>query len=574
MKEILIDKQEAMERAKRENEDKQQNEFNWLEETAQFGFDEEEEVLEKDKKWQKSISQKVTIFFIFLSFFFFFMSIFFLLLPSNLQKVYGYSLIHISLLCALLCIVFLICKGFVHVIFIFIRDNITENRILHNRNVQIEISLGIWFFSMLPIGSSISSYIPWAKKALEKVFICGILSLLTFFGKNLLMEMFKTYFFSSSLKDKACDIEIKERIINKFREYCYGRNSTIDGINPAGCFLANFFSEEEEDNPNENIGMEFLKGDMDNVVGDLFTTSIFQKKHLIQREVLELARDTFIKCSKDKKCVSFNDFCKIFSSEQEAVQAFLYFDKNKNNKISKKEMRDTLGMFHYDRKNLERAFRSLKNFVNILDNMASIVISIPLLFMCMIVFGFPVKELIAFSLSSALILNFFISGVAKDFYLNCSFIITHPFDIGDEVIIDGKDYTIYSSNLYKTEVLSANGGKIVFMNKILYAKNLINMTRAPHKLIHLTFDLSEQVNLQNFKKIKDQLLIYFRKNNKVFYETFTLQSESESSSKVYDIKCTLIARCKYFNGRTEKLEIKIDLSNYLRSILDSLNPSE
>ncbi|KAI5184795.1 hypothetical protein NEHOM01_0397 [Nematocida homosporus] len=549
------------------DEDNSKKEFDWFEDTAEFGFEDVEEH-PAETKWAKSIYKKLTPFSMGVIGVSLFITGILYFIPRHLIYVKGYSLMHVCFVAAFLAFIFLMAKLLVHVVFVIIKDNISNNKVFHSKRVKLEVTCGIWIFSFIPIGIYLNSRVPWARALLDKLFACGIISLLIIICKNIFMEMFRTYFLASALKKKSKDVEIKERIINSMRDFCYDETGETSDDKLISCFLVNCF-EDEDDDPNNNLGMEFVKGDMDNIIGDLFTTSIFQKKQLSQHEIFCLARDTFLKCSKDGEYITFNSFCEIFPNAQTAVQAFLYFDTDNAKKISKKDIRDTLAMFHYDRKNLQTTFENLNRFVKLLDNLATIVVCIPLLFLYLIVLGLPIRQLAALGLSSAVVLNFLISSVIKDFYWNASFILTHPFDIGDEVIIDGKDYTIYGSSLYKTEVLSNNGGKISFLNKVLGTKNIVNMTRAPQKLIHVNFQLTPQTTPEKFKELKRGLLVYLRSKSEIFYETFTIQSESEASCKLEGHNCVLIVRYKSINNRMAKLEVKLDLVRFLKDILQN-----
>ncbi|KAH9386443.1 uncharacterized protein NEMAJ01_1339 [Nematocida major] len=552
---------------------KKEDEFNWFEDTTEFGFDDIED-MPKKKSFSHRISKgiiPVSIAILSISLLGLFVLNF---IPVRMRIIQGFSLKHIFILIILLSALLILTRLVVHGGCIIIRDSITNSHLLHNKKLKLDVTIGVWFFEMIPLGIHLNTFIPWARVFLDKMFICGFLTILALSGKGIMMEIFREQFLSNTLKDKAKDVEIKNRIVNALREYCYEDESEHGSdTQPVSCFLVSCINDEDE-NPNSNRGMDFIKGDLDKVIGDMFTSSIFEKNHLTQHEILCLARDVFMKCSKNKEYITFNDFCEIFPNAQAAIQAFLYFDSENTKKLTKKDIRDTLGMFHYNRKNLQTSFNSLNNFIEVLDNLSIIVVAIPLVIIYLIVLGFPIKQLVAFSLSSALILNFFVSSIAKDFCLNASFIITHPFDIGDDVIIDGKSYTIYRTSLYKTEVLGIDGGKISFLNKVLWNKNIINMTRAPQKLIHISFKLEPSTCKSQFNTIKKHILKYLRTNNDVFYETFTIQSESESVCKVEGHNCVLVTRCKSIGSKMAKLELKIQLVKYLKELLKTLKDKE
>jgi len=544
---------------------KEKEDFNWFEDIAEFGFEDVEEPA-VPQKWSRIIDKK--IFAICLSIFCFslFGMLFLQFFPSSLRAIHGQPIWHFFFLIAVLSFLFLITKLLVHFIFIFLRDNFSDNKLLHNKALKLELCFGLWCFIILPFGYKLERLIPWSARLFEKIFICGILTTIVFLIKNISMEMFKTHFLASSLKKKAEEVEIKSRITKYMRDFCYETTEEEEGGAFPSCFLVDCLGDDQ-DSERQGAEIEFAHGDIEAVVGDIFTTSIFQKKQLSQRETLSLARDIFTKCAKGGEFITFNSFCDIFPTPQSAVQAFLYFDVDNQKRIGKKNMRDTLAMFHCDMKNLRTTYNSLSNFLSVLDNLSLVVVLVPLVLIWLVVWEVPIRQIVTFSLGSALVLNIFISGIAKEFYWNASFILTHPFDVGDEVIIDGKDYTVYGTSLFQTDVLGNDGGKISFLNKVLGNKNVVNMTRAPQKLIHISFTLDPHITNDQFKSVKKDLLIYFRNKSETFYEAFTIQSETESSCRLEDLKCTLITRCRTFGNRMARLEQKIELINCLRDIL-------
>ncbi|OAG29745.1 hypothetical protein NEDG_00878 [Nematocida displodere] len=550
------------------NKSKPEKEFNWLEDTAEFGFDDFEE-LPRNNQWVKKTNQTLTPVFFGTGLFSFVAVLGLQFIPRKLREVRGYSLVHVFVLAGILSFLFLCLKLLVHVFFVVIKDQVTDTQVLHNKKLKIYTVFGIWFFLMLPLGFELQGTIPWAERVLGSCFICGILTITAFTIKTVVIETFRVYFLTHTLKKKAEEIGIKERIVAAMKEFCYEGGDSDSEEMDEGCFLLDCLNDTDHD-PSE---VASLGGNIENVVGSLFKDSILNSNSLSLHETLCLSRDVFNKCTKTKEVITFNDFCEIFPSAQVAVQAFLYFDNGIDKKITKKEMRDTMGNFHYDKKNFITNYNSLNSFVEVLDNMLTIVIVVPLLLIYLSVIGLSPKQILTFSLSSALFLNFFIGTIAKEFYWNTSFMLTHPFDIGDDVIIDGKDYIIYTIGLYKTEVLGMDGGKVTFLNKVLSAKCLVNITRAPQKLIHISFTLPSKVTPGQFRQIKKELLVYFRNNSETFYESFTIQSESESSCKIDSLNCLLIARCKSIGTKMIKLEMKIRLVDCLIEILDqALNP--
>ncbi|KAI5173005.1 hypothetical protein NEFER03_1998 [Nematocida sp. LUAm3] len=547
---------------------KKDKEFDWFEETAEFGFNEQDHI-PAQADWLKNFSQKLIPRCLGIMSFFFCLSLLFFFFPHNLRVVHGVNIQHVFYLIIFLFLFLAIFTGIIRILFIVLRDHLPDNRLLHNKKLQLDIIFGIWIFFFLPVGYHLRKRAAWATKLLERMFLSGIITLVVLVCKNVGISMFRTYFLTNALKDKVKEIEVKDRIIETMQEYCYNETEEEPEQSVISCFLLGGCLTDADDSGNIE-GTNANNREVQSVIGDLFRVSIFQKKSLTQHEVRALAKDTFNKCSSDGEVVTFNEFCNIFPSPQVAIQAFLYFAIDNSKAVTKKEMRDSLTRFHYEKKNLQQTYNSLVNFIQVMDTLATILFILPLIFIYLLILGLPIRQFVTFSLSSAILLNFLISGVAKDLYLNASFALSHPFDIGDEVVIDKIDYVIHNFSLYKTEVLEQSGGKITFLNKNLWNKSMVNMSRAPKKLIHISFQLNSTITPVEFKLLKKNLLLYLREQSDVFYESFTIQSQAESVCKIEKMDCVLIVRYKFTNTRMNKLELKIQLVQVLNSFLSNI----
>lgn len=546
---------------------KSSSEFNWFEDIAEFGFSDSEEGVERTKSLANEVNKKVVP--VSLALFASSVAAIFLLriLPGSIQRIGPYSLSHVFFLVAALSLMLAAIKLLMHCAMVVIRDNFADSQLIHNKTLRMYVEATLWLFSMVPLGIEADPYIPWARKALGLVFTCGIIAVGAFFLKSVALDIFRTRFLVGTLKKKAKNMDLKYQIISAMQSYCYEEVEENTQAPTGACFLGACFDQTDED---EEGGAWGTNSGLESLLGNMFFASNLNRKQLTEHELLALARDTFNKCSRDGEEITFNEFCEIFPNSQLAVQAFIYFDVDKNKRIRKKEMRDAAGSFHMEQRNFNTTYDSLSNFVGVLDHMSSAVVVVLLFLAYLPILGFSLKQVLAFSFSGALLLNFFVTTVAKEFYWNTSFVLTHPFDIGDEVVIDGKDYTIFGVGLYKTELLGPEGGKLTLLNKALWQKTIINMSRAPKKLIYISFELSQGVSPGHFREIKQKVLKYLRAHSDVFYETFTIQSESEMTCNINSLKCVLAVRCKTVGDRMSKLDLKIKLVNCMAEILEGI----
>ncbi|KCZ76712.1 hypothetical protein H311_02285, partial [Anncaliia algerae PRA109] len=342
--------------------------------------------------------------------------------------------------------------------------------------------LSMWFaFNLYAIDYVDYKFVLKHYLVVKNLIKCGLITFASFTVISLVMEKFYLYFLKESIADKLMDIETRERILACMKNFRYevSEVSSIDSSRVVGC-MDFLFGNEDVDNITNQSHIDLIEKPADFDLG-----TIFLKKPEIYNifDAKTLAKEVFEKASSDGVKLTFSDFSSIFPTAQIAFQAFSFFDTNEEKEVSKKEFRDTIISFFVERLNLEKNVKISETFSNIIKNIVYIIDSFFLILGYLVIFGISVGDLLAFALSSALVLNFFVSGFAKEFYSNIMFILSHPYDIGDDIILENNDYKIYEVNLGSTSFIGRNGGKVTFLNSDLFQKKIVNMTRAPEKLM-------------------------------------------------------------------------------------------
>jgi small-conductance mechanosensitive channel len=150
-------------------------------------------------------------------------------------------------------------------------------------------------------------------------------------------------------------------------------------------------------------------------------------------------------------------------------------------------------------------------------------------------------------------------------------LLSHPFDIGDDVIVDGVDYKVHKIGLVSSTFLGANGGKVKFLNSALWKKSVINMTRAPEKIIVFNFNLDPNLSIDTFRLLKMKIHEYLRRRPFDYYETFSLEASSESATNVNILSCSLILKCKSYKTKSKKFHLRVEATKVLKETFEELS---
>lgn len=400
-----------------------------------------------------------------------------------------------------------------------------------------------------------------------KIFVSGLITSVAYSMTTIVTIYFESFFLKRTLRSKLNDIQKSERIVFAMKNYRYDISEPTETATPE-CSCTDIFCFRTGTRRPDNVAMRSSEEGF-----HLFTSGLQINPPELHSVVdaKTLARDVFHKASSNGETLTFDDFNVVFPSTQDALNAFSFFDSNNDRVISKKEFHDTIVYFYMERVNLEKSIKRAEDFVDVMANALNVVVFVFLCFTYLIIFGIPLKELLALALSSALALNFVASGIAADLYYNFMMLISHQFDIGDDVTIDGVDYKVYEFGLTNTSLVGENGGKVKLLNSDLWKKNLINMTRAPEKIIVFNFDLDPNIQMEEFTAFRSRVHEFISARAFDYDDGFSIQAKAESFTSIDVLNCAMIVKCKTYKNKSKKFVLRVEMTTFLRSLIAEMD---
>lgn len=180
--------------------------------------------------------------------------------------------------------------------------------------------------------------------------------------------------------------------------------------------------------------------------------------------------------------IVLEDFLPYFSKTLDAERAFSIFDKDGNGDISKREFKQGILEIYREHCFLETSLRHSSQAIGKLDNMLKIFMFIILLFICLSVFQVDTTKQMAALISIWVGSLFAIGGTIKDLVENLIFLfITHPYDTGDRVDIDGDSFTVKEFHL-TTTILTRVDGKEIY-GKYRVVSETVKVRRRKYSVI-------------------------------------------------------------------------------------------
>jgi small-conductance mechanosensitive channel len=425
------------------------------------------------------------------------------------------------------------------------------------------LSISAWLLANLYLLKLIKDETGDSYVLLRRLLISGLLTSMAFSGTELLSIYFREVFLRKTLMSRFRDVENSERMLCAMKSYRYCISEPSSPEAP-GCSCKDIFcfqNDEEVLRRSEANGCHTFS----------FGLKVNPPELNSEMDAKTLARDVFKKATRKGEMMSYDEFSRIFPTPQIALSAFAFFDTNSDRMISKQEFKDAILAFYMSRVYLEQSIERCGEFSDVVENVMSVAVFVVLCFAYLVVFGTPLRELLALALSTALALNFIANGVANDAYYSLMMLLSHQYDVGDDLILDGTEYRVYEFGMTSTSMIGENGGKAKFLNSDLWKKTLVNMTRAPEKIIVFDFEIDGNTGMEDFLKFKSEIHEFIRKKSFDYEESFSLQAKGEGSSGINTLHCALLLKCKNYKNRSKKLLLRIEMTSFLKDLIPRMN---
>lgn len=269
------------------------------------------------------------------------------------------------------------------------------------------------------------------------------------------------------------------------------------------------------------------------------------------------------------------DFQKVFRLEQSASEAFELFDVNFDGFISKSELKHLFVQIYREHGNLTQSVTSSAEALKALDNLFTILSCVVLSLLYMVIFGLNVQSLLTLSLSLILGFNVIIGNFSRDVFDSLMFLfVTHPYDIGDRVRIEGdaKIYTVKQISVLRTEFYDGRGEEIYMPNPVLLRKNIINLRRSHEQWESIEMCLDLGTTHEQLSEFRSILTRHLHDTPQHFYPKFDMELCGQHANlEVYPVRFRIQCKPNYDNMR--KAERHREILSFMKSTLERLGIS-
>ncbi|KAK3823829.1 MAG: Mechanosensitive ion channel-domain-containing protein [Linnemannia gamsii] len=227
-------------------------------------------------------------------------------------------------------------------------------------------------------------------------------------------------------------------------------------------------------------------------------------------------------------------FYPYFATQEEARTAFAIFDKDGNGDISKAEMKEKIFYVYKERKDLHTSLRDLSQAVGKLDVIFLTIVTLIWLLIILSVFGKDVVKNMLSIGSFLLALSFVFGNSLKMLFENIVFLfITHPYDSGDLVSIEGVDMYVREVGLNSTTFVTWDGKRMYYPNNLISSKPIHNVRRSPNMTDKIVLNIDCYTPQFKIFELRARMRDYLIRESKDFLPDLEIQiQEMDAKLKI------------------------------------------
>ncbi|KAG0376327.1 hypothetical protein BGX24_007911 [Mortierella sp. AD032] len=227
-------------------------------------------------------------------------------------------------------------------------------------------------------------------------------------------------------------------------------------------------------------------------------------------------------------------FYPYFATQEEARTAFAIFDKDGNGDISKAEMKEKIFYVYKERKDLHTSLRDLSQAVGKLDVIFLTIVTLIWLLIILSVFGKDVVKNMLSIGSFLLALSFVFGNSLKMLFENIVFLfVTHPYDSGDLVSIEGVDMYVREVGLNSTTFVTWDGKRMYYPNNLISSKPIHNVRRSPNMTDKIVLNIDCYTPQFKIFELRARMRDYLIRESKDFLPDLEIQiQEMDAKLKI------------------------------------------
>ena len=189
---------------------------------------------------------------------------------------------------------------------------------------------------------------------------------------------------------------------------------------------------------------------------------------------------TLRKIQQSKRLRVTAEFLKSLGCSKDITNVIMdVFDVEKTGHIDRDMMIDKVIDIYENRKNMQLTLGGSKTVLATLERMMLIALYLVLTFIILAIFKQNVLEMWLTLSSFILAFAFMFGNAIRECFEGVVFIfITHPYDVGDNILVNGNRFVVKNITILQTETVNWNGEVTYYRNQQFMSSTIVNMSRS------------------------------------------------------------------------------------------------
>ncbi|MCO5566689.1 hypothetical protein L7F22_020367 [Adiantum nelumboides] len=265
-----------------------------------------------------------------------------------------------------------------------------------------------------------------------------------------------------------------------------------------------------------------------------------------------------------------------FLPEEHLARAFAMFETTENGEVTKESFIKWVVNVYTERRALCLTLNDNKTVVEKLHRLLNVVLVMILIPVFVLIFGVETPKILVFFTSLVLPSVFMFGNSAKNVFESLIFLfVTHPFDVGDRIVVDGQTMLVeypYHVDLIMMHVNSSCNEKLYYPNALLCTKPISNYYRSPDMWDSIEFQIHMRTPLEKIAELKDRLQKHIEGLPQYWYPEFRVVCKDIEDSTKMKMAMWMRHHLNYQEGG-ERFQRRSNILLYLKQHLEELEIS-
>ncbi|ORX54537.1 hypothetical protein DM01DRAFT_265779 [Hesseltinella vesiculosa] len=225
------------------------------------------------------------------------------------------------------------------------------------------------------------------------------------------------------------------------------------------------------------------------------------------------------------RTLEMHHFRPYFKTEERATEAFEVFDRDGNGDVTRREFRDTVLQIYRERKLIAQCIRDTSQALGKVDTTILILAEIVTGFICaMVIFQINLYAALVPLGTFIMGVSFMFSNTVKVAFESIMFLfVTHPYDAGDNVLIDGVTLTVHNMGITGTVFIQGDGQKVYAPTTVLMTKLITNVRRSADMGESIPLSIDFRTPTDTIFTLRDRLAAWVNEQPREFASGFDVR---------------------------------------------------